>query len=205
MNVRDIMRTAVVTAHPDQTVRELTRLLSEHGISGGPVVDDGGAVLGGVSSSASPLRARDLRGARGRRRGAVLGVVSSSDVIRVAAGSDSVPLAALPWVNPSVPENTVDPEDPPPDPYSDYFLPEEAPVVAPDWDAGDRDGPLDQLSVADIMTPVTFNIDGDATLAELADFLVRGRIHRAIVLDQGRLAGIVTAVDVLRAVAEGNG
>ena len=178
MNVRDIMRTAVVTAHPDQTVRELTRLLSEHGISGVPVVDDGGSVLG---------------------------VVSSSDVIRVAAGSDSVPLAALPWVNPSVPENTVDPEDPPPDPYSDYFLPEEAPVVAPDWDAGDRDGPLDQLSVADIMTPVTFNIDGDATLAELADFLVRGRIHRAVVLEEGRLAGIVTAVDVLRAVAEENG
>ena len=65
MNVRDIMRTAVVTAHPDQTVRELTRLLSEHGISGVPVVDDGGAVLGVVSSS--DVRTSDRATPRTRR------------------------------------------------------------------------------------------------------------------------------------------
>ncbi len=176
MNVRDIMRTDIVSAHPDQTVRELTRLLAQHGISGMPVVNDAGEVLG---------------------------VVSSSDVIRVAAGSDSIPLAGLPWINPAVPENTVDPEDPPTDPYSDYFLPEEAPVVAPEWDAGDVGGPLDQLTVSDIMTPVSFDIDGSATVEELADFLVRGKIHRALVLEEGQLAGIVTAADVLRVVAEG--
>ena len=51
MNVRDIMRTDVVTAHPDQTVRELTRVLAEHGISGVPVVTDSGEVLGVVSAS----------------------------------------------------------------------------------------------------------------------------------------------------------
>lgn len=178
MNVRDIMRTNVVAAHPDNSVRELTRLLAEHGISGVPVVSDAGEVLG---------------------------VVSSSDVIRVAAGSDSIPLGGLPWINTSQPENTVDPEDPEPDPYSDYFLPEEAPIVGPGWDPGDQGGPLDQLSVSDIMTPVSFTVDGDATVEELASFLVRGKIHRALVVEEGRLAGIVTAVDVLRVVAEGKG
>jgi CBS domain-containing protein len=31
---------------------------------------------------------------------------------------------------------------------------------------------------------------------------VRGRIHRAVVVEQGRLVGIVTSADVLRAVAQ---
>lgn len=176
MNVKDIMQTEVVTAHPDQSVRELTRLLAEHGISGVPVVSDSGEVLG---------------------------VVSASDVIRVAAGSDSVPLTGTRWISASVPENTVDPEDPPLDPYSDYFLPEEAPVVGPGWDMGEQEGPLDQLSVSDILTPVTFSVEGSATVAELADFLVRGKIHRALVQEDGRLEGIVTAMDILRVVAEG--
>ncbi|HSM05809.1 MAG TPA: CBS domain-containing protein [Longimicrobiales bacterium] len=176
MNVRDIMQTDVVTAHPDQSVRELTRLLAEHGISGVPVVTDSGEVLG---------------------------VVSSSDVVRVAAEADSVPVTGARWIPVPPLESTVDPEDPVPDPYSDYFLPEAAPVVAPEWDLGESDGALDQLSVSDIMTPVSFTVEGSATLAELADFLVRGKIHRALVLDEGRLTGIVTAMDVLRVVAEG--
>lgn len=178
MKVRDIMHTDVVTAHPDQTVRELTRVLAEHGISGVPVVTDGGEVLG---------------------------VVSSSDVVRVAAESDSAPVTGTRWIPVNIPENTVDPEDPVVDPYSDYFLPEEAPIVAAEWDAGEQDGPMDRLSVSDIMTPVTFTVDGDASLPDLADFLVRGKIHRALVLEEGRLRGIVTAMDVLRIVAEGEG
>ena len=174
MNVKDIMQTDVVTAHPDQTVRELTRLLAEHGISGVPVVTDSGKVLG---------------------------VVSSSDVVRVAAESDPVPVSGTRWIPVPPAEGTVDPEDPPADPYSDFFLPEEA-RVTPGWDAVEQEGPLDQLSVSDIMTSATFTVDGNATLAELADFLVRGKIHRALVLDEDRLAGIVTAMDVMRVVAE---
>jgi hypothetical protein len=114
-----------------------------------------------------------------------------------------MPLTGTPWISASIPENTVDPEDPPLDPYSDYFLPEEAPVVGPGWDTSGQEGPLDQLSVSDILTPVTFSVEGHATVAELADFLVRGKIHRALVQEDGRLEGIVTAMDVLRAVAEG--
>lgn len=177
MKVRDIMHRDVVTAHPDQTVRELTRVLAEHGISGVPVVTDAGEVLG---------------------------VVSSSDVVRVAAESDSAPLTGTRWIPVNVPENTIDPEDPVVDPYSDYFLPEEAPIVSAEWDAAEQDGPMDRLSVSDVMTPVTFTVDGDASLPDLADFLVRGKIHRALVLEEGRLQGIVTAMDVLRVVAAGS-
>lgn len=52
------------------------------------------------------------------------------------------------------------------------------------------------------MTPANFYIGPDGTLGELAGFLLTGRIHRALVMEGDRLIGIVTTVDVLRAVAD---
>jgi CBS domain-containing protein len=60
---------------------------------------------------------------------------------------------------------------------------------------------FDQHEIADIMTTATFTVRPDATVRELADFLARGRIHRALVVEDGRLVGIVTAFDVVRAIA----
>jgi CBS domain-containing protein len=51
LTVRDLMQTEVVTISPEATVRELARLLADTGISGVPVVGPGGTVLGVVSSS----------------------------------------------------------------------------------------------------------------------------------------------------------
>ncbi|MDT8341378.1 MAG: CBS domain-containing protein [Longimicrobiales bacterium] len=176
MLVRDIMRTNVVTVPPEYTVRELTRLLSDEGITGVPVVTDAGEVLG---------------------------VVSSTDVVRLAAEAAEVPVTGTRWVPVGVAETSGDPEDEAPDPYSDYFLPEDAPVVRPEWGAAGGDGPMDSLTVSDIMTPVTFSVEPGSTLRDLADFLVRGRIHRALVLEDGRLEGIVTTMDVLQVLATG--
>jgi len=41
----------VVTAAPDQTVREVDRMMEERGVSGAPVVDDDGTVLGIISGT----------------------------------------------------------------------------------------------------------------------------------------------------------
>jgi IMP dehydrogenase len=41
----------VVTASPDQTVREVDRMMSRRGVSGAPVVDDDGEVLGIISGT----------------------------------------------------------------------------------------------------------------------------------------------------------
>lgn len=49
MRVRAVMTTAVIKVAPDCSVGEIARLMSEHGITGVPVVDDDGAVLGVVS------------------------------------------------------------------------------------------------------------------------------------------------------------
>ena len=47
--VRDIMTTDVVQVSPDANVSHIALLMSEYGISGVPVVDDGGQVLGVVT------------------------------------------------------------------------------------------------------------------------------------------------------------
>lgn len=51
LRVRDIMQTEVITVGPDTTVRELADILAEKKISGVPVVDEQGAVIGMVSEA----------------------------------------------------------------------------------------------------------------------------------------------------------
>jgi CBS domain-containing protein len=49
MNAKDVMTTEVITVGPETTVQALAALLSEKGISGAPVVDAGGRLVGIVS------------------------------------------------------------------------------------------------------------------------------------------------------------
>ena len=51
MKVHEVMTTAVVTTRPDATLKEAALLLAENGISGLPVVDDDGIVVGVVSEA----------------------------------------------------------------------------------------------------------------------------------------------------------
>lgn len=51
MRVADVMTTEVLTVRPETTLKEVARLLGAHGISGAPVVDEGGHVLGVVSEA----------------------------------------------------------------------------------------------------------------------------------------------------------
>jgi predicted transcriptional regulator len=54
-----------------------------------------------------------------------------------------------------------------------------------------------QATVHDIMTPTVFSVAQDASVQEAADMMVKGRIHRLIVTRDSRVAGIVTALDML--------
>jgi CBS domain-containing protein len=58
-------------------------------------------------------------------------------------------------------------------------------------------GALDNRTVRDIMTPDVFGVEPDATLAALRRFFARTGVHRALVLDDGRIEGIVALSDVL--------
>jgi predicted transcriptional regulator len=120
--VRDVMKTDVVAVVPEMTVRELINLLLEEQITGAPVL--------------APT-------------GKVLGVVSSTDVMRLAKRKHIQEL-------------------------------------------GDE-------RVADIMTPVAFTIDPEESLADLAHFFRCGRVHRALVMEDGILLGVVTPYDAIQA------
>lgn len=174
LTVQDIMHADVTTASPDMSVRQLTRHLADEEISGMPVVDGSGGLLG---------------------------VVSSSDVVRLASEDGSVEVARADVATRALVTDP-DSEEEDPDPFG-FFLPEDSPIHRRIALQHVTESRFDAASVADIMTPVTFSVPPTMSVRELADFLVRGRIHRAVVVDEGRLIGIVTSYDVLRAVADG--
>ena len=84
MRTIDVMTRKVISARPDTPLKEVARLLSEHGIGGMPVVDADGAVLGVVSESDFLLKERGRKHAR-RSRFAQLFGQPSPDAAVIAA------------------------------------------------------------------------------------------------------------------------
>ena len=56
------------------------------------------------------------------------------------------------------------------------------------------------VTVREIMTPVTFNVQEETTIQQVADAMLRGRIHRVFVTRDEMLIGIITTMDILRAI-----
>lgn len=177
LTVKEIMQKDVVTVTTDTTARQLARLLADEEISGVPVLDTNGSLAGVVSATDLVRLAADEAGAQIRPSGMELGVDPIGDQ---EMGDD-------------------DAEEP--DRYG-FFLPEDSPFLGQRFFEQLPENDFDTVLVQDIMTPVTFTVDPATTLPELCDFLVRGAIHRAVVVERGKLLGIVTSADVLRAVAE---
>ncbi len=176
-SVRDIMKSDVVTIGFDESARSLARLLADSEISGVPVLD------------------ADER---------VVGVASATDLVRLAARDADVTLGAATLAaafdrGPDLGEEDLD-EALEADPYG-FFLPEDSPFPAAAVFEQLPESTFDQATVEDVMTPVFFSVGPDMEIQELCEYLVRGRIHRALVVEGGQLLGIVTSHDVLRAVA----
>ncbi len=81
---------------------------------------------------------------------------------------------------------------------SDWFMPD---------DSGGRTrtrvaDTLDERTVGEVMTPDVFGVAPDASLNDLAKFFARTGLHRAVVLEGGRLAGIVSITDLFGLVVE---
>jgi CBS domain-containing protein len=60
---------------------------------------------------------------------------------------------------------------------------------------------LEELRVSDVMTRGFVSVRPEAPLGEVARTMVDGKLHRVLVTDGEKLVGIITAFDVLRAVA----
>ncbi len=58
------------------------------------------------------------------------------------------------------------------------------------------------VRVRDIMTPMIYAVGENTGIQEVADTMIKGRIHRVFVTEGSKLAGIVTALDMLRVVRD---
>jgi CBS domain-containing protein len=62
---------------------------------------------------------------------------------------------------------------------------------------------VEELRVRDVMISSPIAVAPDAPLADVARTLVDRRIHRVLVVEDGRLLGIISSVDFVRLFADG--
>lgn len=142
MRARELMSTPVVTVHPEASLKELAELMVAHGVSGVPVVDRGGALLG---------------------------VVSESDVMEKIEGAIADEAEA--------------------------GLPRLLTVLAKALDGSPK---TTARSVADLMTTRVVSAGPDATVQELVHLMITYDVNRIPIVEAGQLEGIVTRADILR-------
>lgn len=196
LRLRDIMTRDVVTVSPDISVRDAMELFSARHISGAPVVENG----------------------------RVIGVVSTSDLLDLASRIPAAPTEERPDVEGAEQESGPSAEDqawagaegwvdgeelpaaffranwdglPPEDQTDETDATDEANELAgPEW------APLDVHTVREAMTEQVVSLSPDTEVGEAADLMQRLAVHRILVMDGDRLAGLVTALDVAEAVAD---
>ena len=142
MKVRDVMTQSVRSVRRETPLKEVALLLVEHTISGVPVVDVDGAVLG---------------------------VVSEADLLMKEQGADAVrhrPLAR--------------------------FLGESR-------ESRTQLAKLAAVTAGEAMTAPAVTIESGRRISEAAALMVARRVNRLPVVDDGRIVGIVTRADLIRA------
>ena len=148
-----VMTHKVISVPHLWTVDRLARLLTDKGISGAPVVNESGQLVG---------------------------VVTLSDIVR-HAGSDVVDKPA----------------------YDRDFYNSMLDAHLSEEDMYAFHESVDQnVLVNDILTPMVFEVEPDTPLTKVAEAMVNGRIHRVLVTEDGRLKGIISALDILKVMTD---
>jgi CBS domain-containing protein len=70
--------------------------------------------------------------------------------------------------------------------------------AGPEWDA------LDEHTVAQVMSLRILSVSPDSDVRTLAERMDADGVHRLLVMEEDVLVGIVTALDLVRAVARGD-
>ena len=181
LRISEIMTRDIVVTTPDMTLREAAELFAAHHISGAPVVS--GAV--------------------------VVGVISAADILDLAASARGVP-------------QEID-ESPQPVAWNESDIDDETAgegaastaYFADLWSAARDDvtervnNPealgvdlLDEHTVDEIMSRPLVALSPHDDVLSAADLMRQRSIHRVVVVENGELVGIVSALDIVRAVAD---
>jgi CBS domain-containing protein len=142
MKASEVMAKDVVTVSPQTTVREIAVVMAERRISGVPVVDEAGKLVGIVSET--DLLHRAETGTEKRHKWWLGALIDADQLAREYAAAHA-------------------------------------------------------RRAADIMSTRVVTIDADADLGAVADLLDRRKLKRLPVTKDGRLVGIITQGDLVRA------
>jgi CBS domain-containing protein len=176
--VSEIMTSEVSTVTPEMTLREALEVLRARNVGGAPVV----------------------------RGSEVVGVMSMADLLELEATSPSVPAYRddlAEWSDWGEPEPWQEGESPPLF-FVDFWVDAGADtrermarIEGPEWDF------LADHNVGEVMSRKLLSVSADDEVPIAARQMTDAGVHRVLVLDGGRLVGVLSASDVVRAVADG--
>lgn len=178
LTLRDIMTSEVVTLDPEMTLRDALEILTARHISGAPVV-------------------------AGER---IVGVFSAMDAIEFLATTPGVP-DVMSTQSDGEAEALLDTANTDAEAPAAYFIDfwsdagadvgeRFRDVGAAAWDL------LAEHTVSEAMSRRVAVLAPDASVRAAADVMQRTRVHRVLVMDGTKLAGIVSALDIANAVAQ---
>lgn len=176
LSVRDIMTRDVVTMDVESSLREAVEVFTSRHVSGVPVT-------------------------AGER---LVGVLSATDVLAFEDAQPGVPTErpALEQEEWNEPTEWVEGEEPPAAYFSELWsdvgadvLERFAAVGGPEWDR------LEEHTVGEAMSPSLCRVAPEASLYAAAEQMVRAGVHRLLVIDGATLVGILSSMDIVRAVS----
>ncbi|MFB6231743.1 MAG: CBS domain-containing protein [Salinibacter sp.] len=152
-SAKDLMTTDVRTVEADWPIDHVAQFLTDHGISGAPVVDDGQLV----------------------------GVISLTDIARYN-GTAGDPASSE-------------------EPASFYRTELEARYAEEDLEAL-RVSQNTGATAEHVMTPQVYDVSEHTSIQQVAQVMHRSGIRRVFVTQSDQVLGVITAMDMLRVVAE---
>ena len=179
LRLRDIMTRQVVTLEPQMTLREAMEVLVARHVSGAPVVS-------------------------GQK---VVGVISAGDLLSFAAApprddeQQEKPIFGTEW------DELAEWEDDEASESASFFTDmwdehtEEATDVI-DTQGESSSDPLSSHLVEEAMTKTIRWLSPGADVRSAADMMRQYGVHRVLVVSRGRLVGLVSAMDIAKAVAD---
>jgi predicted transcriptional regulator len=84
----------------------------------------------------------------------------------------------------------------------DYYIHGWEDRLAPDDLASFHVEEKPQVTVREIMTPLIFKVDENTPIQKVADTMMGGRVHRLLVTHNDGIAGIITTMDMLKAIRD---
>ena len=149
MKIKEFMTKKVVAVHKEMTVKEFVRFVEEHKITGAPVADESGKVIGIVSTTDVIKRSHYV----------------TKDMAHCEDSYEVDPSSGIVEVH-------------------KYYTEE-----------------LFETQIGELMTQDVITLAPEDDLMDAAELFVKTPIHRILIMDGGKIVGIISTRDTIKAMA----